>query len=81
MKTFQQSIKDNKCNIFLTKRTPNALATPPTVTSECNGPNPPYMNTFNHHNHKLFCPYYNYLKKYKTESGNQTIKITYQVTQ
>lgn len=31
----------------LTTRTPNAFATPATVTSECNGPTPPYMKTCN----------------------------------
>lgn len=28
-----------------TRRTPKAFATPAKVTSECNGPTPPYMNT------------------------------------
>ena len=32
-----------------TRRTPNALATPARVTSECKGPTPPYINTSKKH--------------------------------
>lgn len=37
--------EESSKSILHTMRTPKAFATPATVTSECNGPTPPYINT------------------------------------
>ena len=40
-----------------TRRTPNALATPARVTSECKGPTPPYINTSKKHQAHVICQF------------------------